>query len=53
LQVDDKVARITADTWEQYDVALSPVIYSVYEQERNLQMHSFFFEAVQAEGIPL
>lgn len=53
LQVDDKVAGITADAWEQYDVALSPVIYSVYEQERNLQMHSFFFEAVQAEGVPL
>jgi predicted nucleotidyltransferase len=53
LQVDDKVAGITADIWEQYDVILSPVIYSVYERERNLQMHSFFFEAVQAEGVPL
>jgi predicted nucleotidyltransferase len=53
LRVNELVAKITSDLWEEYEVVLSPVVYGVYEQERNLSMHSFFFEAVQAEGIPL
>jgi predicted nucleotidyltransferase len=52
-RVNEIVARISSDVWEHHDIVLSPVVYSMYEQEKNLSMHSFFFEAVQAEGIPL
>lgn len=47
------ISQTTVDIEEELGVVLSPVVYSVYEQERNLAMHSFFFEAVQSEGIPV
>jgi len=53
LKVREKIAEIDAVVWDEYEVSLSPVVYSSYEEERNLSMHSFFFEAVQREGISL
>ena len=53
MAVHDTVAEVAAGVWDEFDVSLSPVIYTVDEQQKNLQMHSFFFEAVQREGIPL
>ncbi|MBI4810396.1 MAG: nucleotidyltransferase domain-containing protein [Ignavibacteriales bacterium] len=53
LKILDKVSEIDADVWDEFDVLLSPVVYSVYEEKKNLEMHSFFFEAVQKEGIPI
>lgn len=49
----DKVSEITADILSDYDILLSPVVYSEFEEQKNLEMHSFFFEAVKNEGIPL
>ena len=53
LSVLEKVAEMSADVWDEFDISLSPVVYSLFEEEKNLGMHSFFFEAVQKEGIPL
>ena len=52
-EVLDKISEIDADVWDEYDVLLSPVVYSLYEEKKNLEMHSFFFEAVQEEGIKI
>lgn len=49
----DKVSEITADILSDYDILLSPVVYSEFEEQKNLEMNSFFFEAVKNEGIPL
>ena len=49
----DVIVQTIVDIEEELGVVLSPVVYSLYEQERNLAMHSFFFEAVQSEGIPI
>ena len=51
VKVLDKVSEIGATVWDEFDVLLSPVIYSTYEEKKNLEMHSFFFEAVQREGV--
>lgn len=53
IKVHEKIAEIDADIYDEYEVFLSPVVYSEYEERKNLEMHSFFFEAVQQEGIPL
>lgn len=53
LKIIDKISEIDVDIWDKFDVLLSPVVYTVFEETRNLEMHSFFFEAVQKEGIPL
>lgn len=53
IKVHDNIAEIDADVYDKYEVFLSPVVYSEYEEQKNLEMHSFFFEAVQKEGIPL
>ncbi|MDI6766052.1 MAG: nucleotidyltransferase domain-containing protein [Bacteroidota bacterium] len=53
MKVRDKIFNIDTAIWDEYDVFLSPVVYSEYEERKNLEMHSFFFEAVQKEGIPI
>ena len=53
LSLRHKVSEIDADIWDKYDVLLSPVIYDTSEEEKNLIMHSFYFESVQKEGIAL
>ncbi|MER3524597.1 MAG: hypothetical protein C4326_11185 [Ignavibacteria bacterium] len=50
---DDKIAQVTAEILDDYDIVLSPVSYDRREREMNLAMHSFFFEAVMKEGIPI
>lgn len=47
------ISEIDAGILNEYDILLSPVVYSVKEEKINLEMHSFFFEAVQKEGIAL
>ncbi len=49
----DKVSKIDVAVWNKFDVFLSPVVFSFHEEKKNLAMHSFFFEAVQKEGIPI
>ncbi|MEK9136446.1 MAG: nucleotidyltransferase domain-containing protein [Bacteroidota bacterium] len=48
-----KISQVTADILDDYDILISPVSYDLYEEQKNLSMHSFFFEAVKREGIPL
>lgn len=48
-----KIINVLADIYWNYDIELSPVVYSRYEEERNLEMESPFFEAVYREGIKI
>jgi predicted nucleotidyltransferase len=52
-KVDDRIAEVTASVLNDYDVLISPVSYDLHEQQVNVRMHSFFFEAVEKEGIPI
>lgn len=51
--VNDKIAQATADILDDYGILLSPVSYDLREAEMNIKLHSFFFEEVQREGIPI
>ncbi|MBI5214304.1 MAG: nucleotidyltransferase domain-containing protein [Ignavibacteriae bacterium] len=53
VQIISKIGQVTADIFDEFDVLISPVAYSEYEEQRNLEMHSFFFEDVYKEGIAL
>ena len=53
MRVHDRIGSITADILYEYDILISPVVYDQHEERRNLELRSFFFEAVRAEGIPL
>ena len=46
-----KVAKVTSDIWWEYDVLLSTVTYDLEEEEKNVAMGSFFFQAVKNEGV--
>lgn len=47
------IAQITADILNEFEILISPVSYSLFEQQRNMELGSFFFEALEKEGIPL
>ncbi len=47
------VATIAAQIWEETDILLSPVTFTVYEKKVNDELRSFFFEAVEREGLSL
>ena len=46
-----KVSTAANDVWYDYDVDLSPVVYDLYEEKRNLEIGSPFFKVVYLEGI--
>lgn len=48
-----KVAEILTDYLLEYDLPLSPVLYDLYEYEKNKEIGSFFFKQVEEEGILL
>ena len=48
-----KISKVTADVLDDYDVLVSPVSYDLREEEVNVRMRSFFFEAVRKEGIAI
>jgi len=48
-----KVAEILTDYLLEYDLPLSPVLYDLYEYEKNKEIGSFFFKEVEKEGIVL
>lgn len=52
-KVNDNIAEITAGVLDDYGILHSPVSYDVEEAEMNVRMHSFFFDAVEREGIPI
>ena len=53
FQIRDKAGDLTADYLLDYDIPLSPVLYDLYEYQRNKELGSFFFENVEKEGILL
>ena len=52
-RVRKKVAEILTDYLLEYDLPLSPVLYDLYEYEKNMEVGSFFFKEVEKEGILL
>lgn len=53
LDVMDKVADITSDLNIEYNLSISPVIFSEHEYSMNESMSSPFVSSVEAEGIRL
>lgn len=51
--VMDKVGDIAAEMTLQYDIPLSPVVFSEYEYEVNENISSPFILNVEAEGVSL
>jgi len=51
--IRDKISDIAADYFFEYNVPLAPVVYSLFEYEKNKELGSFFFEQVEKEGIAL
>ena len=49
----DKVGDLTADYIFNGDIPLSPVLYDLFEYQKNKELGSFFFENVEKEGISL
>ncbi len=53
LDVMDKVAEITSDLNLEYNLSLSPVVFSEEEYKRNADMGSPFSLSIAAEGVKL
>lgn len=53
LSVMDQIAEITSDLNIEYDLSISPVVYSEQEYDMNAKMASPFSLAVQKEGLLL
>lgn len=51
--IRDKISDIAAGYFFEYNVPLAPVVYSLFEYEKNKKLGSFFFEQVEKEGIVL
>jgi uncharacterized protein len=51
--IRDKISDMAAEYFLEYNVPLAPVVYSLFEYERNKELGSFFFEKVEKEGITL
>ena len=51
--IRDKVGDLTADYIFDHDIPLSPVLYDLFEYQKNKELGSFFFESVEKEGISL
>lgn len=51
--IKDKISDIAAEYFFEYNVPLAPVVYSLFEYERNKELGSFFFQQVEKEGITL
>ncbi|MEK6791297.1 MAG: nucleotidyltransferase domain-containing protein [Deltaproteobacteria bacterium] len=53
IDVMDKIAEITAELNIEYNLSISPVIFSEYEYKVNTDMASPFSLAIEAEGVRL
>jgi len=49
----DRISDIAANYFLEYNIPLAPVVYSLFEREKNKKLGSFFFEQVEKEGITL
>jgi predicted nucleotidyltransferase len=52
-EIRDKIGDLTADYIFDYNIPLSPVVYDLFEYQKNKELGSFFFENVEKEGILL
>ena len=52
-ELSEKISDIAAEYLFQYNVLISPVVYSLFEYNENKRLGSFFFEQVEKEGIAL
>ena len=53
LRVMDQIAEITSDLNVEYDISISPVVFSEQEYDMNAKMASPFSLAVHEEGLSL
>ncbi|MCG2709181.1 MAG: nucleotidyltransferase domain-containing protein [Thermodesulfovibrionales bacterium] len=53
IDVMDKIAEITAELNLEYNLSISPVVFSEYEYKVNTDMASPFSLAVESEGVRL
>lgn len=51
LEIDWRISEITADYMLEYDVSLSPIIFTEEEWSTNKERGSFFVENVEKEGV--
>jgi len=51
--IRSKLAEITGNYNIEYGLPLSPVLYDLFEYQKNKELDSFFFENVEREGILL
>ena len=51
--IRSKLAEITTNYDIEYGLPLSPVLYDLFEYQKNKELGSFFFENVEKEGILL
>jgi len=49
----ERISDIAADYFYEYNIPLAPVVYSLFEYEKNRELGSFFFEQVEQEGVAL
>ena len=52
-RVSDAIGDLTTDYIFEYNLALCPVLYDLFEYRKNKELGSFFFESVQKEGAVL
>ena len=53
IEISDKLAEIEVDYILKYNLPISTVLYSEFEQKKNMELGSFFFENIEKEGIIL
>jgi predicted nucleotidyltransferase len=51
LETDWRISEITADYMLEYDIPLSPIIFTEEEWSTNKKRGSFFVESVEKEGV--
>ncbi|MDY6862209.1 MAG: UPF0175 family protein [Thermodesulfobacteriota bacterium] len=52
-EIRDKIGDVTSDYIFDYNIPLSPVVYDLFDYQKNKEPCSFFFENVKKEGILL
>lgn len=52
-RIRDEITDIAADYFFKTNLPLAPVVYTLFEYNKNKELGSFFFENIEKEGIPL
>jgi len=51
--IRDRISDMSAEYFFKYEIPLSPVVYSLKEYNKNMELGSFFFEEIEREGVLL